>query len=62
MQALSLAPVPGLQGHKSAMDWPEKVKERRGLIFTLTLLFVSVLEEVFEEEKVKASYFGDQTL
>lgn len=50
------------------MDWPEQLKERAGLIFndlsyfTLTLLPVSVLEEVFEEEKVKASYFADQTL
>lgn len=60
--------IPSLQGHPSATDWPEQLDERRGLIFsghlhfTLTLLPVSVLEEVFEEEKVKANYFGDQTL
>lgn len=56
-------PIPSLQGHPSAMDWPEQLDERRGQIFnghlhfTLALLPVSVLEEVFEEEKVKASYF-----
>lgn len=66
VQALSLAPCSqSARAGASVMEW---LKERRGLIFnghsyfTLTLLPVSVLEEVFEEEKVKATYFRNHTL